>query len=261
MRMDRRSFAAAVTLGGAAALFGANAATASPPSDPMPRARNVVLVHGAYADGSCWSDVIPYLQARGLNVASVQNPLRTLDEDCEFARRTLALMDGPTVLVAHSYSGMIATEVGVDPTVTALVYIAARAPDAGEDYTALAAQYPTPPASAGLVQGGDGYAQLSESAFLNDFAQDVAPARARTLYAVQGRISDELFTGRTTQAAWRDKPTFYAVSKNDRTINPDLERFMAQRMNAKTVELDASHLSIVSRPKEVADLIIEATGV
>jgi hypothetical protein len=153
---------------------------------------------------------------------------------------------------------MITTEVGVDPKVTALVYIAARAPDAGEDYTALAAQYPTPPAGAGLVKGGDGYAQLSESAFLNDFAQDVAPARAMALYAAQGRISDELFTGRTTQAAWRDKPTFYAVSKNDRTINPDLERF---RMSAKTIELDASHLSIVSRAREVADLIIEAAGV
>jgi pimeloyl-ACP methyl ester carboxylesterase len=261
MRMDRRSFAAAVTVGSVAALFGAKPATAAPPDGPLPNARNVVLVHGAYADGSCWSDVIPYLQARGLNVASVQNPLRTLDEDCEFARRTMALVDGPTVLACHSYSGMIATEVGVDPKVTALVYIAARAPDAGEDYTALAAQYPTPPASAGVVKAGDGYAQLSEAAFLNDFAQDVAPSRARALYAVQGRISDELFTGRTTQAAWRDKPTFYAVSKNDRTINPDLERFMAQRMNAKTIELDASHLSIVSKAREVADLIIEATGV
>ena len=260
--MDRRSFAAAVALGGAAAVFGARPAHAAPPpSEPLPRARNVVLVHGAYADGSCWSDVIPYLQARGLTVASVQNPLRTLEEDCEFARRTLALMDGPTVLVAHSYSGMITTEIGVDPKVTALVYIAARAPDAGEDYTALAAQYATPPASAGLVKTPDGFAQLSEDAFLNDFAQDVDPVRARMLYAVQGRISSELFNGRTTQAAWRDKPTFYAVSKNDRTINPELERFMAKRMNASTIELDASHLSIVSKPNEVAELIIKAAGV
>ena len=242
-------------------MFGARPAHAAPPpSDPVPRARNVVLVHGAYADGSCWSDVIPHLQARGLTVASVQNPLRTLEEDCEYARRTLALMDGPTVIAAHSYSGMIATEVGVDPKVTSLVYIAARAPDAGEDYTALAAQYPTPPASAGLVKGPDGYAQLSEAAFLNDFAQDVDPVRARMLYAVQGRISGELFSGRTTQAAWRDKPTFYAVSKNDRTINPDLERFMANRMNASTIELDASHLSIVSKAREVADLIVRAAG-
>ncbi len=214
----------------------------------------------AYADGSSWSDVIPYLQTRGLSVASVQNPLRTLEEDCEYTRRTLGLMDGPTVLAAHSYSGMIASEIGGDPKLTALVYIAARAPDAGEDYTALAAQYPTPPASAGLVKAPDGYAQLSEDAFLNDFAPDVNPVRARGLCAVQGRISDELFNGRTTQAAWRDKPTFYAVSKNDRTINPDLERFMASRMDATTIELDASHLSIVSKPREVADLIIAAAG-
>ena len=142
--MDRRSFATMVALGGAAAVVGARPAPAAPPPAPLPRARNVVLVHGAYADGSSWSDVIPYLQTRGLSVASVQNPLRTLQEDCEYARRTLALMDGPTVLVAHSYSGMIASEVGGDPKVTALVYIAARAPDVGEDYTALAAQYPTP---------------------------------------------------------------------------------------------------------------------
>jgi pimeloyl-ACP methyl ester carboxylesterase len=261
LMINRRSFTAAVALGGAAAALGLRSAHAAAPPPVMPQARNVVLVHGAYADGSCWSDVIPLLQARGLNVASVQNPLRTLDEDCEFARRTLALMDGPTVLAAHSYSGMIATEVGVDPKVTALVYIAARAPDAGEDYTALAAQYPTPPASGGLVKGADGYVQLSEEAFLNDFAQDIDPVRAKALYAAQGRISGELFTGRTTQAAWRDKPTFYAVSKNDRTINPDLERFMARRMNAKTIELDASHLSIVSRAVDVANLIAEAAGI
>jgi pimeloyl-ACP methyl ester carboxylesterase len=217
-------------------------------------------VHGAYADGSCWADVIPYLQARGLTVASVQNPLRTLEEDVEFAKRTLALMDGPTVLVGHSYSGMIVTQAGVDPKVTAMVYIAARAPDAGEDYTALAAQFPTPPASAGLIKAANGYAQLSEEAFLRDFAQDVDPARAKVLYAVQGRVSDELFSAKVTRAAWRIKPTFYAVSKNDRTINPDLERFMAHRMNATTIELDASHLSIVSRAKEVSDLILEATG-
>ena len=164
------------------------------------------------------------LAVAGVNVASVQNPLRTLDEDVQFTQRTLALMDGPTVLVGHSYSGMIVTQVGVDPKVASLVYIAARAPDAGEDYTALAKKFPTPPASSGLIKGPDGYAQLSEEAFLQDFAQDVDPIRAKTLYAVQGRISGELFSGKVTQAAGRTKPSFYAVSKNDRTINPDLER-------------------------------------
>ena len=217
-----------------------------------------MLVHGAYADGSCWADVIPVLQARGITVASVQNPLRTLQEDVEFTQRTLALMDGPTVLVGHSYSGMIVTQAGVDPKVSALVYIAARAPDVGEDYTALAKTFATPPASAGLIKAADGYAQLSEQAFLHDFAQDVDPARAKLLYAVQGRISPQLFSGRVTQAAWRSKPSYYAVSIKDRTINPDLERFMAKRMNATTIELDASHLSIISRAHDVADLILKA---
>jgi len=259
--MDRRTFVSTVALGSVSAVMGAGPARGAPAATgPMPPAKNVVLVHGAYADGSCWADVIPFLQARGLIVASVQNPLRTLEEDVAFANRTLALMDGPTVLVGHSYSGMIVTQAGVDPKVSALVYIAARAPDAGEDYTALAKRFPTPPASAGLIKAADGYAQLSEEAFLQDFAQDVDPARAQVLYTVQGRVSPELFSGIVTQAAWRIKPAFYAVSTNDRTINPDLERFMANRMNATTIELDASHLSIVSRAKEVSDLILEATG-
>jgi pimeloyl-ACP methyl ester carboxylesterase len=259
--MDRRTFVSTVALGSVAAIMAAPSSRGAPTATgPLPAAKNVVLVHGAYADGSCWADVIPFLQAQGLTVASVQNPLRTLEEDVEFANRTLALMDGPTVLVGHSYSGMIVTQAGVDPKVTALVYIAARAPDAGEDYTALAAQFPTPPASAGLIKATDGYAQLSEEAFLQDFAQDVDPARAKVLYAVQGRISGELFSGKVTQGAWRNTPSFYAVSKNDRTISPDLERFMANRMNATTIELEASHLSIVSKAKEVSDLILEASG-
>jgi len=261
--MRRRSFISALAAAGVIAVADAPTACSAPPrtgpkTGPPPKVKNVVLVHGAYADGSCWADIIPYLQARGMNVASVQNPLRTLEEDVQFAQRTLALMDGPIVLVGHSYSGMIVTQAGVDPKITALVYIAARAPDAGEDYTALAKKFPTPPASAGLITAPDGYAQLSEEAFLQDFAQDVDPIRAKTLYAVQGRISGELFSGKVTQAAWRTKPSFYAVSKNDRTIDPDLERFMANRMNATTIELDASHLSIVSKAKEVADLILQA---
>jgi pimeloyl-ACP methyl ester carboxylesterase len=261
--MHRRSFVSALAVAGVIGVANAPTARSAPPrteptSGPPPKAKNAVLVHGAYADGSCWADVIPYLQARGMNVASVQNPLRTLDEDVQFAQRTLALMDGPTVLVGHSYSGMIVTQVGMDAKVASLVYIAARAPDAGEDYTALAKKFPTPPASGGLITGPDGYAELSEEAFLQDFAQDVDPIRARTLYAVQGRISGELFSGKVTQAAWRSKPSFYAVSKNDRTIDPDLERFMAQRMNATTIELDASHLSMVSKANEVAELILQA---
>ena len=222
-------------------------------------ARHVVLVHGAYADGSSWAEVIPILQAAGLEVTSVQNPLTSLDDDVAATRRALDLHDGPTVLVGHSWAGTVISQAGGDPRVSALVYAAARAPEVGEDYGALAARFPTPPASAGIIHSG-GFAQLDERAFLEDFAGGVDPVRARVLYAVQGRIADTLFASRTTVAAWRAKPCWYAVSKQDRTTSPDLERFVAQRMGATTIEIDGGHLAIVTHPVEIADLILAACG-
>jgi pimeloyl-ACP methyl ester carboxylesterase len=224
-----------------------------------PAARNVVLVHGLFADGSCWTDVIAILQAAGLNVTSVQNPLTTLDDAVAEARRVLARQDGPTVLAGHSFSGMIVTELGVDPKVSAVVYVAARAPDAGEDYAALAQRFPAPPASAGIVFDGD-QGRLTEAAFLRDFAGDLPEARARVLYAVQQPFHRALLSGRTSHAAWRAKPSFYAVSTEDRTINPDLQRFMAKRMGATTIEVEASHVSLISQPQTIADLILKAAG-
>jgi len=256
MMMNRRAFSTAVIAGAAASLISTRGMAAS--SAP-PKARNVVLVHGLFADGSCWSEVIVRLQAGGLNATAVQNPLTTLTEAVASAERVLARQDGPTVLVGHSFSGMIVTEAGVHPNVSALVYVAARAPDAGEDYTALAKTYPTPPASAGIVFDGD-EGRLSEAAFLRDFAGDLPEAKAKVLYAVQQPFQKVLLTGKTTQAAWRSKPSFYALSTEDRTINPDLERFMAKRMGAKTVEVKASHLSLISHPDEIAKLILEAAG-
>jgi pimeloyl-ACP methyl ester carboxylesterase len=222
-------------------------------------ARNIVLVHGLFADGSCWYEVIPRLQAAGLNVTSVQNPLTTLDDAVAETQRVLARQDGPTVLVGHSFSGMIVTEAGVDPKVTAVVYVAARAPDAAEDYTELSKKFPTPPASAGIVFDGD-EGRLTEAAFLRDFAGDLPEARARALYAVQQPFHKALLIGKTKNAAWRSKPSFYAVSMQDRTINPDLQRFMAKRMGATTIELNASHLSLISHPQEITDLILQAAG-
>jgi pimeloyl-ACP methyl ester carboxylesterase len=134
-----------------------------------------------------------------------------------------------------------------------------RAPDAGEDYAALAQRFPTPPASAGIVWAGD-WGQLSEPAFLRDFAGDLPAEKARALYAVQAPFERSLLAGRTTQAAWRIKPSYYAVSTEDRTINPDLERFMAQRMRARTIEVKASHLSLISHPDTITQLILEAAG-
>jgi pimeloyl-ACP methyl ester carboxylesterase len=165
--MNRRTFSTALLAGAAASLITTRgmAANATPP-----KARNVVLVHGLFADGSCWSEVIARLQMAGLNVTSVQNPLTTLPEAVASAERVLARQDGPTVLVGHSFSGVIVTEAGVHPNVSALVYVAARAPDVGEDYTALAKTYPTPPVTAGIVFDGD-EGRLSEEAFLRDFAR------------------------------------------------------------------------------------------
>lgn len=228
-------------------------------SQDLPRARNVVLVHGLFADGSCWSEVIPRLQAAGLNVTSVQNPLTTLEEAVASAQRVLARQEGPTVLVGHSFSGMIVTEAGVDPKISALVYVAARAPDVGEDYSALAKTYPTPPASAGIVFDED-EGRLTEMAFLKDFAGDLPKEKAEALFAVQQPFRKALLAGKTTQAARRSKPRFYAVSTEDRTINPDLQRFMAKRMDTRIVELRSGHLSLISHPQDVADLILEAAG-
>jgi pimeloyl-ACP methyl ester carboxylesterase len=224
-----------------------------------PAARNVVLVHGLFADGSSWSEVIPRLQAAGLNVTSVQNPLTTLDDAVTETERVLSRQDGPTVLAGHSFSGMIVTEAGVNPKVTAVVYVAARAPDAGEDYSALASKFPPPPASSGIVFDGD-EGSLTEAAFLHDFAGDLPEARAKVLYAVQQPFHKALLEGRTKHAAWRSKPSFYAVSTQDRTINPDLQRFMAKRMGATTIEVNASHLSLISHPEEIANLILQAAA-
>jgi len=253
--MNRRTFVSILAAGAASSVIqGAKAAVpAAPP------ARNVVLVHGLFADGSSWSQVIARLQARGLNVTAVQNPLTTLPDAVASAERVLARQDGPTVLVGHSFSGMIVTEAGMHPNVSALVYVAARAPDAGEDYTALAKTFPTPPAAAGIVFDGD-EGRLSEAAFLRDFAGDLPEASAKVLCAVQEPFQKALLAGRTTHAAWRSKPSFYAVSTEDRTIDPDLERFMAKRMGARTIEVKASHLSLVSQPDTISNLILEAAG-
>ena len=254
--INRRTFSTALLAGAAASMISTRGVAA--PVTP-PKVRNVVLVHGLFADGSCWTEVIARLQSAGLNATSVQNPLTTLPEAVASAARVLARQDGPTVLVGHSFSGMIVTEAGVHPNVSALVYVAARAPDANEDYTALAKTYPTPPATAGIVFDGD-EGRLSEEAFLRDFAGDLPKAKARVLYAVQQPFQKALLSGKTKNAAWRSKPSYYAVSTEDRTINPDLERFMAKRMGAKTIEVKTSHLSLISHPEEITRLILEAAG-
>ncbi len=255
--MMRLRIIAAMVAGVVTATLGGFEAHAQPAA-PV-EARNVVLVHGAWADGSSWAEVIPRLQAAGLKVTSVQNPLTSLADSVAATRRVLAMQDGPTVLVAHSWGGTVISETGTDPKVTALVYVAARAPDAGEDFVTLSGKFPVGPVRAGIQQH-DGFTTISEEAFLRSFANGVVHTKAEVLYAVQEPTAASLFGERTTAAAWHSKPSWYAVSKLDQTINPDLERFLAKRMNATTVEVEAGHLSLVSRPKEIADLILAAAG-
>jgi thioesterase domain-containing protein len=201
--------------------------------------------------------VIKRLLGAGIAATAVQNPLTSWADDVAHTNRVLARQPGPVILAGHSFAGTVITQAGTYPNVAALVYVAARAPDAGEDYAALAGRFPAPPANAGLVYA-DGFGALTEDAFCNDFANGVEPARARVLYAVQGRVSQTLFRDRTTVAAWRSRPAWYAVSRQDRTISPELQRFMAGRMHAATVEIDSGHLSLITHPGEVTELIMNA---
>ncbi|MFF7476427.1 alpha/beta fold hydrolase [Streptomyces sp. NPDC008092] len=256
MVISRRQFSALGAGAAAVTLSGAPAARAAG-RDRRPAVRNVVLVHGAYADGSSWSKVIPLLQAAGMNVVAVQNPLTSLSDDVAATDFALARQDGPTVLVAHSYGGTVISQAGLAPNVTGLVYVAARAPEAGEDFAALSAKFPPPPVNSGIVTSR-GFKFLNQEAFLRDFANGVPRKEALELYAVQGPLSTAPPT--TSVAAWHRKPTWYAVSKDDRTINPELERFMARRMKATTVEVDAGHLSLVTHPEAISRLIMQAAA-
>jgi pimeloyl-ACP methyl ester carboxylesterase len=165
--------------------------------------------------------------------------------------------DGPTILVAHSYGGTVISQAGLAPNVTGLVYVAARALEAGEDFAALAAKFPTPPVTPGIITSG-GFKFISQPAFLEDFANGMPRKEALALYAAQGLLSTAPPT--TSIAAWHQKPSWYAVSKNDRTINLDLERFMAKRMNATTIEVNSGHLSLVTHPETIARLILQAAA-
>lgn len=255
MRLNRRGFCTGLAIAGSASLIPVASATAASAT----QRKNVVLVHGLFADASSWLEVIPHLQARGLNVTSVQNPLTTLPEAVAACEKVLDRMEGPTVLVGHSFAGMIVTEAGMHPSVSALVYVAARAPDAGEDYAALAKKFPAPPASAGIIyHGNEGC--LTEEAFLRDFAPDLPSEKARALYAVQWPFDKALLEGRVNHAAWHSKPSYYAISSQDRVIDPELQRFMSKRMGSKTIEVHASHVSLLSKPAIIAEFVLKATN-
>src|SRR6478752_6865964 len=220
---------------------------------------NIVLIHGAWAEGSCWSGVIERLQADGFEVRAPQFPLSSLADDVARLRQVLAFQDGPTLVVGHSYGGQIMTALGADaPNVAGLVYIAAFGLDEGESLGALLSQGPVTPALVHMFTDEQGYLWLSEDDFVNHFAADVDPTRARVLYAVQQALASSAFTDVMGEPAWKSLPTWYLVAQNDEAIPPDAERQFAARMGATTVEIPASHVAMVSHPAKVAELIEKA---
>jgi len=220
---------------------------------------NIVLVHGAWADGSSWSGVIERLQADGYHVTAPQFPLTSLAADVARLRQVLNVQDGPTVVAGHSYGGQIMTALGTGaPHVVGLVYVAAFGLDKGESLGALLSQGPVTPALAHLFTDEQGFGWLSEDDFVHHFAADVDPARAKVMYAVQQGLAGSAFNDVMGEPAWQSLPSWYLVATNDEAIPPEAERLFAGRMGATTVEVPSSHVAMVSHPDEVTRLITTA---
>jgi pimeloyl-ACP methyl ester carboxylesterase len=238
-------------LAGLAGSLGAQSPAAKP---------TIVLVHGAFADGSSWSKVIPILQRDGYTVVAVQNPLSSFDADVETTKRALAMQTGPVVLVGHSYGGAVITQAAAgNSNVKALVYVAAFAPEVGEPIGALGERYPTQLAT-GFKPDAAGFLYIDPAKFHELFAADVPLAETRVAAATQKPIIGSVFGVAVHDAAWKTIPSWYIVSQDDKAINPDAERFYAKRMNAKTKEVKASHVAFLSHPAVVARVIEQAAA-
>jgi pimeloyl-ACP methyl ester carboxylesterase len=221
---------------------------------------NVLLVHGAWADGSSWSKIIPKLEAKGFHVTAVQNPLTSLADDAATVRRALALEDGPIILVGHSYGGAVISEVGDDPKVAGLVYVAAFAPDAGESAGSLLATVPNSPFAAEMRPDAAGFIKITPKGIAEDFAQDLSDMEKKVLTAAQAPTNAKCLTTGNTAPAWKKKPSWYIVATNDRTIPPALEETMAKKINADTISLPSSHVVMLSHPDAVIDVVVRAAN-
>lgn len=226
----------------------------------MSNQSSILLVHGAWADGSSWSRVIPLLHANGLDVTAVQLPLTSLGEDAATVKRAIALEDGPVLLVGHSYGGAVITEAGTDPKVTGLVYVAAFAPDIGESAGSLLGTVPPTPLASEGRPDAEGFVKLTRAGVRESFAQDLPEVERDALFAAQAPTSVKSLGGTVSSAAWKTKPSWYVVATDDHAIPPGLERTMAEKIGARTISIDASHVVMLSHPQEVADLIIDAAG-
>lgn len=223
--------------------------------------KNVVLVHGAWADGSSWDKVIPLLEAKGLHVTAVQLSLTSLHNDVATVRRALTLQDGPVVLVGHSYAGAVISVAGKDDKVAGLVFVAAFAPDKGESVFSITAPYPPAPIGTELRPDSQGFVSVTPKGITEDFAQDLSEREKKLLVATQGPTNFSCFsTNLPVAAAWKTKPNWFVVAADDRVIPPDLEWAEAAAMNATTITLDSSHVVMLSHPRAVAEVIEQATA-
>ncbi|MBB6131630.1 alpha/beta hydrolase [Mucilaginibacter lappiensis] len=219
---------------------------------------NIVFVHGLWADGSGWNALIPTLLEEGHEVISVQNPLTTLEDDVIATQKALARLEGSTILVGHSWGGAVITVAGNDPKVKALVYVAALAPDEGESLGELSEKYPAPASQ--YLQIADGLVWMGLEGMQKHFAGDVPENQTALMYATQGPASLALFGANLQAPAWKQKPSWYIIAKNDHTISPELERIFADRMGANITELETSHVPMISQPEAVLKVIREAAA-
>ncbi|WP_020604577.1 alpha/beta fold hydrolase [Spirosoma spitsbergense] len=220
--------------------------------------KNIVLVHGAFADGSSWAKVIPLLEARGLHVVAVQNPLSSLADDVSAAKRAIALTDGPVLLVGHSWGGVVISEAGTDPKVAGLVYVAAFAPDDNQSLVDASRGFPPTPGLSEAKPDASGFLSLTPKGILEDFCQDLPLAERKLVLATQGPWAAVCTTDKVSQAAWKVKPSWYIVAAEDRMISPELERQFARTMKATTLEVKTSHVPMLAQPDKVATFIIDA---
>ena len=226
---------------------------------PTKGVKNIVLVHGAWADGSSWAKVIPLLQAKGYTVTAVQNPLTSLADDVAATKRVLDLQDGSVLLVGHSWAGMVITQVGTDPKVAGLVYVNAFSPDVGDSAGSLGQGYPQP-AGTKTIKESEGFLWLTPSAVAQYFTPELSSAESAVAWATQVPITATSFTEKVTIAAWKTKPSWAIVGLKDQMIDPGLERAMAKKINAKVLVLDAGHTSMLEQPGRVADFIAAAAA-
>lgn len=222
--------------------------------------KNVVLIHGAFADGSSWAKVIPLLEAKGLHVVAVQNPLSSLADDVAAAKRAIALADGPVLLVGHSWGGVVISQAGTDPKVAGLVYVAAFAPDDNQSLVDASKAFPPTPGLGEAKPDASGFLSLTSKGIHEDFCPDLPLAERKLVLATQGPWAATCTTDKISQAAWKVKPSWYIVASEDRMISPDLERQFAKTMKATTLVVKASHVPMLSQPKQVADFISQAAS-